>query len=116
MDDPILDSGKAPPDFLKRFSIYCINMPKETEKLEHFRKEAAKFGITFKQWPGVKANRELYDKAVADKLYAPNQTPMLWGNIGASMAHLTLWKHAYENDDATTEKKRRASPRKVQWG
>jgi GR25 family glycosyltransferase involved in LPS biosynthesis len=99
VDDLILDSGEAPPNFIDRFSVYCINMPKETDKLERFRKEAKKFDMPFKPWAGVHADQELYDKAVKDKLYAPNLTPYLWGNIGASMAHMTMWKHAFETDE-----------------
>lgn len=55
--------------------------------------------MPIKRWGGVIADEQKYAWAKRQGLYGKNTTGVLWGNIGASMAHLSLWRHAYDSED-----------------
>lgn len=63
-------------------NVYVINLTPQTERFEHFQKEAAKFNIKYERFAGIDANdiKRMYPDAA-------NKHPLALGKMGCMHSH-----------------------------
>lgn len=84
-------------NILNDIKIFVINLDEDKEKLAEFSKNLNNQNIEFERFPGVRLTEENKQFYIEQKLLNPNCKLLKKGWVGLSMAHLSLWKHIYNN-------------------
>lgn len=84
---------------------FLINLPNDTWKKDRFDKSMKdnQQSFEYKIWNGVivRENPQLLNWAIENNYTKIPSKPLLKGNIGAALAHITLWEHISKQSSNT---------------